>query len=29
VYLEVPDTDLPELVKGMNATCVDIQKQFR
>ncbi len=29
VYLEIPDTDLPELVKGMNATCVEIQKRLR
>jgi hypothetical protein len=29
VYLELSDTDLPELVNRMNATCVEIQKGLR
>jgi hypothetical protein len=29
VYLEISDADLPELVKGMNATTVEIQKRLK
>jgi hypothetical protein len=29
VYLEMSDADLPDVVKGMNATCVELQKRLR